>query len=96
MTKNQMLIQALYISLRNEKRDNFREEDYFWRLGTAIMDELKTVDSVYARELLFPSKDEIPTLYGIRVEPDYKNPDNIRLYEDITYTIGEELKGGAE
>ena len=89
MIDRQMYIQALYTTLRNEKRDKFKTDDYFWRLGINVMNELNSVHSLYARDLLFPLPDEIPTLYGIRVEMDIVNPDNIRLYEDITYTIGD-------
>lgn len=79
-----ILIQAMYKALRLYKED-FNEDDYFWRIGIKVFNEL----TPQYRHLLYREEGETPTLYGISVEIDYINIENIRLYEDITYKIGE-------
>ena len=64
-------------------RPNFNSDEYRWRLGTNIV--YKYASMVYHSAVI--RKDEIPTLYGIKVELDYENPDNVKLYEDITNKI---------
>lgn len=78
--------QILYYALR-QCRPNYNANEYKWRIGTAVMYEL---DSFYkagiAYSMIF-NREEKPTLYGIEVEVDYENPDNLQLFEDITNKI---------
>ena len=71
---------ALYNTLRAVKDTNFEPDDYFWRLGANPLKELfsnylcnQTVESLM--------------LMGIRVEIDRFNPDELKLYEDITNKV---------
>lgn len=73
-------IQAVYWALRSSRKINFNEDDYFWKIGVRFLKDL---------EMTYPLENTVTMLYGIKVEIDYINPENIRLYEDITYKIGE-------
>lgn len=79
-------IKILYFTLR-QCRPNYNPKEYKWRMGAKVMYEL---DSLYktgiANSIIF-NRDEKPTLYGIDVEVDYENPDNLQLFEDITNKI---------
>lgn len=73
-------INALYWALRSTKKLNFNEKDYFWKIGVRVLQDLSVA---------YPFENTAITLFGIIVEIDYIDPENIRLYEDITFTIGE-------
>lgn len=72
--------QALYWALRSTKKFDFNEHDYFWRIGARVLQDL---------EIAYPLQNTATTLYGINVEIDFVDLENIRLYEDITFKIGE-------
>ena len=67
-------------SLAEMKDIHFRENDYKWILGIKIVNEL-TVDCIYLRT---DSKDVMRTLFGIPVDVDYYNPENVQLWKNIT------------
>lgn len=75
-------LQALYCTLRQMKGCHFNSNDYKWRLGTEVINELK-LGTIYSIESLYEPR----YLYGIEIEIDYKNPHNIQLFEDITNKI---------
>lgn len=79
-------VQILYYTLR-QCRPNYNANEYKWKIGAAVMYKL---DSFYkagiAHQIIF-NREEKPTLYGIEVEVDYENPDNLQLFEDITNKI---------
>lgn len=84
--KPQLFCQMLYYALR-ECRPNYNANEYKWRIGAAAMYEL---DSFYRADIahqIILNREEKPTLYGIEVEIDYENPDNLQLFEDITNKI---------
>ena len=76
----------LYRTLRQVKGFNYHAEDYKWRFGQAVIDE-------YIGDIRQPNAFEIATLYGIEVEIDYKNPNNLQLFEDITNKIAIDTRG---
>ena len=82
-----VFLRAMYGALRATKRENFDENDYFWKIGVKVLKELETQCSNYMYYLLHGKEGVSPTLYGIRVEIDYVDVDSIHLYEDITYKI---------
>lgn len=64
----------------------FKREDYKWVLGVRVIHDLEesynpTPYDRYVLEL-YPNKQR--TLFGIALEADYKNPNNIQLWENIT------------
>ena len=70
---------ALYFTLEKMEK-NFRPEDYKWKIGVKVLQEAK---------LLPPCMElnEKTTLFGIAVEIDYVNPNNVQIFEDITNKI---------
>lgn len=77
-------LEILYFTLREmkkQKREYFRDFDYKWVLGIAVIQELKLHDNYRL------VKEEPVCLFGIVVEIDYENPYNVQLYEDITNKI---------
>ena len=59
---------------------SFIRDDYKWLLGIEVIRDLE--NNAYYVTSEFP---DIPrTLFGIIVEPDYHNPNNVQLYENIT------------
>ena len=82
-------LSALYYTLREMKRESYKPEEYKWRLG------VKVIRDIDLRAFnIFINIDEPLYLYGIVVEKDYINPDNVQLFEDITNKIG--IKSEAE
>ena len=75
-------LQVLYCTLRQMKGCHFHSNDYKWRLGTEVINELK-LGTIYS----IKSLNEPRYLYGIEIEIDYKNPRTVRLFEDITNKI---------
>lgn len=61
----------------------FRKEEYKWILGIKILEELK----MKTCELTVEIPEGPMTLFGIAVEIDHENPNNIQLWEDITNKI---------
>lgn len=61
----------------------FRDEDYKWLLGIKVINDLM-MDNVYQISV---NPDRMRTLFGIAVEPDFHNPDNIQLWENITNKV---------
>lgn len=57
----------------------FRESDYRWRLGIAVLSDLQIKNRIYMRQEF----DTVPMLFGIAVDVDYVNPDNVQLWENI-------------
>ena len=77
-------LKILYFTLRQMKEQNreyFRDSEYKWVLGTAVIQELKLQDPYRLAEV------EPMYLFGIVVEADYVNPHNVQLFEDITNKI---------
>lgn len=71
---------TLYKTLR-ACRPNYNANDYRWRLGVMVIDDIKR-DNPFVY-----NPTEKRTLYGIVIEVDYQNPYNIQLFEDITNRI---------
>lgn len=61
----------------------FNREDYKWILGVNVIQELATNTHYEMAE--FP--DRLRTLFGVVVEADYANPNNIQLWENITNKV---------
>ena len=84
MTINEQ-VKMIYSNLRKMKEENqqiFCEKEYKWVIGYRIAAELMT-KAIFTAERIA----EKNFLFGIEVEIDHLNPDNIRLYEDITNKI---------
>lgn len=75
-------LKALYSTLRETKKFNYRPEEYKWRLGAELVKELMEGD-IYRLECITEPK----LLFGIVVEIDYFNPWNVQIFEDITNKI---------
>lgn len=78
-------IEALYKNLRKRLRDGYNEKNFYWILGSEVINELS---AYYGKSLgspltSYPFENKF-TLYGIRVEEDRLNTQAIRIYEDIT------------
>lgn len=76
-------LEALYYTLRQMKGQNYRSEDYNWRLGTKVISELKLSNYLINTSTI----GEPMFLFGLNVEVDYINPYNVQLFEDITNKI---------
>lgn len=61
----------------------FRREDYKWVLGVKVIHELE--NNTYYVMAEFPDRQR--TLFGVVVEADYANPNNIQLWENITNKV---------
>lgn len=73
---------ALIHTLQEMRGRDFRPEDYKWRLGVKVLRDidLRAFNAfINIAEPLY--------LYGIVVEIDYINPNNVQLFEDITNKI---------
>jgi hypothetical protein len=75
-------LNALYHTLREMKGLCYQPEKYKWRLGVKV---LRDIDLRAFNA--FTNKIEPLYLYGIVVEVDYTNPNNVQLFEDITNKI---------
>ena len=83
---NMVYLELLYRTLR-AKRPRYSCHNFFWKLGTNVISELELkMRPLYymENESKIDLSDENHRLFGIRVETDYNNPDNIQLFEDIT------------
>ena len=58
----------------------FKRENYRWVLGVKIIHEIETKTYYVMAE--FPDRQR--TLFGVPVDMDMCNPDNIQLWENIT------------
>lgn len=77
-----VFIDAIYNTLRNARKEDFNPDDYFWRIGIRVIENnFHSWVDIYKGDIISP------TLYGIKVEIDYKDVDSIHLFEDITYKI---------
>lgn len=79
-------VKMIYWNLRKMKEQNqqiFCENEYKWVIGYQIAGQLKITKNIFTAERIA----EAIFLFGIEVEIDHLNPDNIRLYEDITNKI---------
>ena len=74
---------ALYSTLRNCRRD-YDASDYKWKIGVNIIVEIEIINTTGYTLLNTATRKQ---LFGIDVEIDYENADNIQLYEDITKKI---------
>ena len=59
---------------------SFKGEDYKWILGVKVLQAIE--DNTYYIMSEFPNKRRL--IFGIEVETDYSNPDNVQLWENIT------------
>lgn len=73
-------LNAIYYTLRKMKQNSFRTEDYKWKLGSKIVNEILPIH-------VNVNTTEKRTLFGIDVEIDFENPDNLQLFEDITNKV---------
>lgn len=86
---SEMAIEYLYKLLdlaeaRTEKAGvAFKREDYKWVLGIKVICDIDTRKEYV--NALYP--DQPATLFGVTVERDYANPDNVQLWENITNKI---------
>lgn len=88
MDKTIEYLRVLYYTLREMKGQNFSSEEYKWRLGTRILNDI----DVKAYNFLAKKQEPI-YLFGIVVEVDYYNPDNVQIFEDITNKIASYQRG---
>lgn len=72
-------IKILYYTLREARGREFDESDYYWSIGVMNIEELF--------EHLDVPRNENVVLFGIEVRFSYRNPHEIKLYEDITNKI---------
>lgn len=85
-SENNRAIEYLYkllnlAEMRTEKLGiPFKREDYKWVLGARVINDID-MDTNFQRNL-YP--DQPRTLFGVVVEADYYNPDNVQLWENIT------------
>lgn len=75
---------VLYKTLRTMKSWRFNPDNYFWKIWQLTFAEMARDRVTLFRE----SMEEATLLYGIRVEVDYNKDFGLRLFEDITDTIG--------
>ena len=59
----------------------FKSEEYKWVLGAKVIHELETNYDIYQ---VTTDPDTPRSLFGIVVEADIYNPNNIQLWENIT------------
>lgn len=88
-SENNRAIEYLYTLLnlaemRTEKLGiPFKREDYKWILGARVINDID-INKNYIRSL-YP--DQPRTLFGVVVEADYHNPNNVQLWENITNKV---------
>ena len=80
------MIQALFIALQ-EEYPNFQTNDFIWRLGTETLKELGFDEELFESKYTYT----IATLFGISIEVDFLNPNNLQLLWDITEKITSDL-----
>ncbi len=74
-----------YIASMARKRDFnnreiFNSNNYKWVLGIKVASDALKAANTY----LYKDSSEAMTLFGIRVEIDYVNPENVKLWKDVT------------
>lgn len=72
---------AVYNTLRKIKGEEFRPENFKFRLGNEVVKELFDATRCYI------CLNEPITLFGIEVEHDFYSPKNVQIFEDITNKI---------
>ena len=72
-------VKILYNTLIEARGREFDKSDYYWSIGVLIIKELF--------ERLDVPQNENVVLFGIEVRFSYRNPHEIKLYEDITNKI---------
>lgn len=81
--KHLQLLRILALEKTERAGYPFNEEDYIWRLGAKVIQDIElSTDYIMAE---FPDRPR--TLFGIVVELDYHNPYNVQLWENITNKI---------
>lgn len=80
MEHMEYLIRLYNLAVLRNNTLHFNRDDYKWVLGIKVVNELENRNEIY-RSAIYP---EQPTLFGIVVDVDFKNPDNIQLWENIT------------
>ena len=81
--KHLQLLRLLAQERTERARQPFNEEDYIWRLGAKVIQNIELSTEYIMAE--FPDRPR--TLFGIVVELDYRNPYNVQLWENITNKI---------
>lgn len=76
-------LKILYYTLREMRGLMYKSQDYKWVLGTKVIQELKLRN----RFTIVSEIEEPIYLFDIVVEIDYRNPNNVQLFEDITNKI---------
>lgn len=61
----------------------FKREDYKWVLGVRVINDIDNSNEF--TRYIYP--DQARTLFGITVEADFHNPNNIQLWENITNKV---------
>lgn len=84
-TMDEMLkrLKILYYTLREMRGRSYNSREYKWLLGTKVIQELKLRN----RFTIVSEIEEPIYLFDIVVEIDYRNPNNVQLFEDITNKI---------
>lgn len=67
----------LFYNARYSDAD-FQKVDYFWRIGRNVYNIFKKINLLYLTDF-----SEINTLFGIRIEYSYENPDELKLFKEI-------------
>jgi hypothetical protein len=70
---------SLLHCLAQQKDIHYRADDYKWKIGVKILSEISSKD-IWFRV----SSDTKPQLFGIDVEIDYVNPENVQLWKNVT------------
>ena len=80
---------AMYMALQHDYGvvREFNPNNYRWRIGKNVADRIVT--SAWCSKNIYLNLRESPKLFGIEVEIDYKYPEIVRIYEDITDVICE-------
>lgn len=76
-------LKILYYTLREMRGLSYNSREYKWLLGTKVIQELKLRN----RFTIVSEIEEPIYLFDIVVEIDYRNPNNVQLFEDITNKI---------
>lgn len=61
----------------------FKREDYKWILGVRVINDINISNAL----VMTACQDCPRTLYGIVVEADHANPNNVQLWENITNKV---------
>ncbi len=69
---------ALFFTLQKMRGRDFKHEDYKWKIGAKVLEEARLEPPFMMKK---------PTIFGIELEIDYENPNNVQIFEDITNKI---------